>query len=193
LHKFVLGRKTELAEQLEILLKECMKGRRQSQETLYRRFASAMYGLCLQYASSEEDAQDILQDGFMKVFSKLDQVKNPEAFPGWIRRIMINTALEHYRSQIVLQPVEELKGGGMEEPGDRALNDLTIEELVRLIQGLSPQYRMVFNLYAIEGYSHQEISEELGISVGTSKSNLSRARAILQEKIKKMYGSAISR
>jgi len=182
-----------LAEQLEILLKGCRKGRRRSQELLYRRFASAMYGLCLQYASSEEDAQDILQDGFVKVFTKLDQVKNPEAFPGWIRRIMINTALERYRSQVVLQPVDELKGSIPGEEGDQVMDELTSEELVRLIQGLTPRYRMVFNLYAVEGYSHQEISEELGISVGTSKSNLSRARAILQEKIKKLYGSAISR
>jgi len=193
LHTFVLGRKTELAEQLETILKGCRKGRRKSQELLYRRFASAMYGLCLQYASSEDDAQDILQDGFVKVFTKLDQVKKPEAFPGWIRRIMINTALERYRSQVALQPVEEIKGGIPGEEEDQIMNGLSSEELVRLIQGLTPRYRMVFNLYAVEGYSHQEISEKLGISVGTSKSNLSRARAILQEKVKKIYGSAISR
>ena len=89
-----------MAEELDILLKECKRGKPGSQEELYRRFASAMYGLCLQYATSEEDAQDILQDGFIKVFAKLDQVKNPGCFPGWIRRVMINTALEKYRSQV---------------------------------------------------------------------------------------------
>jgi RNA polymerase sigma-70 factor (ECF subfamily) len=182
-----------LAEKLEILLKGCKRGRARSQEALYRRFASAMYGLCLQYASSEEDAQDILQEGFIKVFGKLDQVKNPEALPGWIRRIMINTALERYRNKVTHQSVDDLKGGGPEELPDRILAELTCEELVALIQELSPRYRLVFNLYAVEGYSHQEISEALGISVGTSKSNLSRARAILQEKIKKIYGSAITR
>ena len=182
-----------MAETLEILLKGCKKGRKKSQEALYRRFASAMYGLCLQYASCEEDAQDILQDGFIKVFGKLDQVRNPEALPGWIRRIMINTALERYRGQMNLQPVDDLKEGKHTEGVDQILTELTCEELVTIIQGLSPKYRMVFNLYAIEGYSHQEISRELGISVGTSKSNLSRARAILQERIKKMYGSAIAR
>jgi RNA polymerase sigma-70 factor (ECF subfamily) len=182
-----------LAEKLEILLKGCKRGKAKSQEALYRRFASAMYGLCLQYASSEEDAQDILQEGFIKVFGKLDQVKNPQALPGWIRRIMINTALERYRNQVMHQSVDDLRGGGGEEVPDQILADLTCEELVALIQELSPRYRMVFNLYAVEGYSHQEISEELGISVGTSKSNLSRARAILQEKIKKIYGSAIIR
>jgi RNA polymerase sigma-70 factor (ECF subfamily) len=125
----------------------------------------------------------------MKVFSKIDQVKNPAAFPGWIRRVMINTALEKYRSQVVLQRLDEVReeeDGAMDES---VLDSIACEELVALIQTLTPRYRMVFNLYAIEGYTHQEISQELGISVGTSKSNLSRARAILQEKIHKLYGS----
>ena len=182
-----------MAEKLEILLKDCKRGRRKSQEELYHRFASAMYGICLQYASGEEDAEDILQDGFIKVFAKLEQVKNPAAFPGWIRRLMINTALEKYRSHVVLQRVDDYKGEVHEVSDDSIFGELTCDELVALIQTLSPKYRMVFNLYAIEGYSHQEISEELGISIGTSKSNLSRARAILQEKIKNMYGSAIVR
>jgi RNA polymerase sigma-70 factor (ECF subfamily) len=182
-----------LAEQLDILLKECKRGKSGSQEILYRRFASAMYGLCLQYASSEEDAQDILQEGFIKVFAKLDQVKNPAALPGWIRRVMINTALEKYRSQVVLQRVDELREDYHEDTGNEALDKISCEELVALIQTLTPRYRMVFNLYAIEGYSHQEISEELGISVGTSKSNLSRARTILQDKVKSIYGSAFVR
>jgi len=182
-----------LAEKLDILLKECKRGKSGSQEKLYRRFASAMYGLCLQYASNEEDAQDILQDGFIKVFAKLDQVKNPAALPGWIRRVMINTALERYRSQVILQRVDELREEPQVDSGNEALDRISCDELVTLIQTLSPRYRMVFNLYAIEGYSHQEISEELGISVGTSKSNLSSARGILQEKIRSVYGSAIVR
>ena len=182
-----------MAEKLDILLKECKRGKSGSQEKLYRRFASAMYGLCLQYASDEEDAQDILQDGFIKVFAKLDQVKNPAALPGWIRRVMINTALERYRSQVILQRVDELREEPQVDSGNEALDRISCDELVALIQTLSPRYRMVFNLYAIEGYSHQEISEELGISVGTSKSNLSRARGILQEKIRSVYGSAIVR
>lgn len=182
-----------MADQLEILIKECKRGKARSQEALYRKFASAMYGLCLQYASSEEDAQDIMQEGFIKVFSKLDQVKNPAAFPGWIRKVMINTALEKYRSQVFLQRVDDLKGELNEEMDDGIYNSLTSKELVQLIQTLSPKYRLVFNLYAVEGYSHVEISRELGISVGTSKSNLSRARAILQSRIKKLYGSAITK
>lgn len=180
-----------MAEKLEILLKGCRQGRAKSQEALYRRFSGAMYGLCLQYASSEEDAQDILQEGFIKVFRKLDQVKNPDAFPGWIRRIMINTALEKYRSQVLLQRIDEGAGEAEKTSDDTIFENLTCQELVALIQTLTPRYRMVFNLYAIEGYTHQEISEELGISVGTSKSNLSRARTILQEKIKLIYGTTI--
>ena len=182
-----------MAEELDILLKGCKRGKPRSQEALYRRFASAMYGICMQYASSEEDAQDILQEGFIKVFNKLDQVKNPAAFPGWIRRVMINTALEKYRSQVILQRVDDVKDDLTNEVGNSVLENLTSHELVDLIQSLTPRYRMVFNLYAIEGYNHKEISEELGISVGTSKSNLSRARVILQEKIKNIYGSAIVR
>jgi RNA polymerase sigma-70 factor (ECF subfamily) len=182
-----------LADKLDILIKGCKKGKPKSQEALYRRFASAMYGICLQYASSEEDAQDIMQEGFIKVFNKLDQVKNPAAFPGWIRRVMINTALEKYRSQVILQRVDDVKEDIREDSDVGVFESLTSQELVELIQTLSPKYRMVFNLYAIEGYSHQEISDELGISIGTSKSNLSRARAILQEKVKSIYGSIIVR
>jgi RNA polymerase sigma-70 factor (ECF subfamily) len=193
LHKFVTGRKTGLAEQLEILLRECRKGKPKSQEVLYKKFAAAMYGICLQYASSEEDAQDILQEGFVKVFRKLDQVKNPAAFPGWIRRVMINTALEKYRSQVLLQRIDEVREEAEEATGDGVFDNLTCQELVGLIQTLPPRYRMVFNLYAIEGYSHQEIGKELGITVGTSKSNLSRARDILQDRIKKMYGTVLAR
>lgn len=180
-----------MAEKLEILIKGCRKGNRKSQEELYRRFSSAMYGLCLQYASNEEDARDILQEGFIKVFNKIDQVKNPAAFPGWVRRIMINTALEKYRSQVVLKKVDELRAESEMEVMNNAFENLTVEELVEIIQGLTPRYRMVFNLYAIEGYNHKEIGEMLGISEGTSKSNLSRARGILQERIIAIYGSAV--
>ena len=178
-----------MAVELDILLKGCKRGKPKSQEALYKRFAPAMYGICLQYASSEEDAQDIMQEGFVKVFRKLEQVKNPAAFPGWIRRVMVNTALEKYRSHVHLQRIDDVI-----EEADTAMENgifesLTCQELVALIQTLTPQYRLVFNLYAIEGYSHQEISLELEISVGTSKSNLSRARGILQEKIKNIYGT----
>ncbi len=178
-----------MAEQLEILIKGCKKGRARSQEQLYKLFSAAMYGLCLQYASDEDDAKDILQDGFVKVYQKIDQVKNPKAFPGWIRRVMINTALEKYRSQVLLQRMDESQQIWKEEVSEDVLDRLSAEALLTLIKELSPKYKMVFNLYAIEGYSHREIGEMLQISEGTSKSNLSRARSILQEKVKKLYGT----
>lgn len=178
-----------MAEQLDILINGCKKGKSRSQEQLYRQFSGAMYGLCLQYASDEDDAKDILQDGFVKVFQKIDQVKEPKAFPGWIRRVIINTALEKYRSQVLVQRIDESQQLIKEEVSEDVLDQLNAEVLVEMIQGLTPKYRMVFNLYAIEGYSHKEIGEMLEISEGTSKSNLSRARAILQEKVKKVYGT----
>jgi RNA polymerase sigma-70 factor (ECF subfamily) len=178
-----------LAEHLKILIDGCRKGDPASQERLYRQFSAAMYGLCLQYASSEEDAQDILQDGFIKVFRKIKQVKEPRALPGWIRRIMINTALEKYRSQVVLERIDSTHEGLNLVEDDSILDRMSADTLVGLIQGLSPKYRMVFNLYAVEGYSHKEISDMLGISEGTSKSNLSRARAILQDKVIETFGS----
>ncbi|MFC2090112.1 RNA polymerase sigma factor [Bacteroidota bacterium] len=177
-----------MAEQLEILIEGCKKGKGDSQEKLYRRFSAAMYGLCQQYASSPEDAQDILQDGFVKVFKKIDQVKDTKAFPGWIRRVMINTALERYRSQVRMQNLDEEPAVWKEQVTDDILDELSAEAIIELIQQLSPKYKVVFNLYAIEGYSHKEISEKLNISEGTSKSNLSRARAILQERVKELYG-----
>lgn len=178
-----------MAVKLDILIEGCRKGDQGSQERLYRQFSNAMYGLCLQYASSEEDAQDILQDGFVKVFKKIDQVKDPKAFPGWIRRVMINTALERYRSQVVLKRVDEEPSLTDELVTEDTLDNLNAEILVAMIQELTPKYRMVFNLYAIEGYNHKEIGEMMNISEGTSKSNLSRARAILQEKVRKVYGN----
>ena len=108
-------------------------------------------------------------------------------------KVMINTALEKYRSQVLLQRLDDVSEEADAARDDRIFDNLTCDELVGLIRTLTPKYRMVFNLYAIEGYSHQEISEELGISVGTSKSNLSRARAILQEKIKKIYGAVFAK
>ncbi len=176
-----------MAEQLEILIEGCKKGRADSQEKLYRQFSAAMYGLCQQYASSQEDAKDILQDGFVKVFRKIDQVKEAKAFPGWIRRVMINTALERYRSQVSMQSIDDEPSIMKEQITDDVLDALSAETIIKLIQELTPKYKMVFNLYAIEGYSHKEISEKLNISEGTSKSNLSRARAILQVKVRELY------
>jgi RNA polymerase sigma factor (sigma-70 family) len=174
-------------DQLDNIIKGCLDGDRKSQERLYKMFSSKMFGLCLQYSDNYDDAKDILQEAFIKVFQKLGQFDHRGSFEGWMRRIMINTALEKYRSHLHLYPLtgEEMKkeGPAYEEVFER----LSANDLIRLVQELPPRYRMVFNLYAIEGYAHKEISEILGITIGTSKSNLARARGILQEKVKVLY------
>jgi RNA polymerase sigma-70 factor (ECF subfamily) len=146
-----------------------------------------MFGVCLRYAGSREDAQDILHEGFLKIFEKINQFESRGSFEGWIRRIMVNTALEKFRNHNKVVNVQE-SVEEYERKSDGDLNDnITANELLKMINELSPQYKVVFNLYAIEGYSHKEISKMLGITEGTSKSNLSRARTILQEKVKEYY------
>jgi RNA polymerase sigma-70 factor (ECF subfamily) len=149
-----------------------------------------MFGLCLQYADNYDDACDILQDGFIKVYRKMDQYTGKGSFEGWIRRIMINTALERYRSQLHMYPLTEGTVKTDQMLYEEVFEKLSARDLVKLIQDLPPRYRMVFNLYAIEGYTHKEIAEMMGITVGTSKSNLSRARDILQRKVNKYFESS---
>lgn len=141
----------------------------------------------MRYAGNYDDAQDILQDGFLKVFEKIDQFGFKGAFEGWIRKIMVNTALERFRTNYqVININDNLKEIDREQTGDFT-SDIDARELIRFVQELSPKYRIVFNLYAIEGYSHKEIADMLGITEGTSKSNLSRARDILQDKVNRFY------
>ena len=155
------------------IIQGCLKGDRKSQERLYMLFAKRMFGLCLQYADNYDDASDIMQEGFIKVFSKLEQYKGKGSFEGWMRRIMINTALERYRSHVHMYPLTDRVVKQDEMSYEEVLEKLTAADLIKLVQELPPRYRMVFNLYAIEGYSHKEIAEMMGITTGTSKSNLS--------------------
>jgi RNA polymerase sigma factor (sigma-70 family) len=176
-----------LAESLEHIINGCRDRNPLAQKELYETFKSKMFGICLRYAGNYQDAQDILQDGFLKVFEKIDQFGFKGAFEGWIRRIIVNTALERFRTNYrVININDNLKEIDHEYTGEFT-SDIDARELIRFIQELSPKYRMVFNLYAIEGYSHKEIGEMLGITEGTSKSNLSRARDILQEKVNRFY------
>jgi RNA polymerase sigma-70 factor (ECF subfamily) len=177
-------------DQLDNIIDGCLKGDRKSQERLYTMFSKRMFGLCLQYADNQDDAADILQEGFIKVFRKLGQFGGKGSFEGWIRRIMINTALERYRSQVRLYPLTDQTMKKDEMVDEEVFERLSAADLIRLVQELPPRYRMVFNLYAIEGYSHKEIGEMMGISVGTSKSNLSRARDILQQKVKQYFDTS---
>lgn len=166
------------------LIKGCLAGDRRMQELLYQRFSPKMYAVCLRYASKAEDSQDILQDGFVKVFKNLHMYRGDGSFEGWIRRIFVNTAIEHYRRQVNMYPVTEGHENLLETKETSAFDTLSMKDLVKIIQELSPGYRTVFNLYVIEGYSHKEIGELIGISEGTSKSQLARAKGILQNIIR---------
>lgn len=154
------------------------------QEELYRRFSPRMYAVCLRYAGHAEEAQDILQEGFVKVFKKLDSFRGDGSFEGWVRRIFVNTAIEHFRRKRYLQPVTEKEENTIEGKYLSVLDNLAEKDIMALIQQLSPGYRTVFNMYVVEGYTHKEIGDLLGISEGTSKSQLSRAKVILQDLVK---------
>ncbi len=176
-----------LLKDIELLIKACKKNRPDAQKELYEHLSGKMFGVCLQYAKDYTEAEDILQDGFIKVFTKISQYNFKGSFEGWVRRIMVNCALERFRKQNLLYTVSEIQDYDSKLVADDVMAELSSKELLKLIQKLSPQYKTVFNLFAIEGYSHQEISEMLKISVGTSKSNLSRARVILQGKVEALY------
>jgi RNA polymerase sigma factor (sigma-70 family) len=176
-----------LVEEINNIIKECIAGKRESQHRLYNRFSPKMFGLCLQYMGDYDEAQDVLQEGFIKVFKNLKQFNNKGSFEGWIRKIIINTAIEKFRKKNYLYPLEDAVEYNETYAYDDIIENVSAKDLMNIIQNLSPQYRVVFNLYAIEGYSHKEISIKLNISEGTSKSNLSRARSILQEKVEKHF------
>ena len=166
------------------LINGCIDGNRRMQEELYRRFSPRMYAVCLRYASNAEEAEDILQEGFIKVFKKLDSFRREGSFEGWIRRIFVNTAIEHFRRKRYLQPVTEKEENTLEGQYLSILDDLAERDIMALVQQLSPGYRTIFNMYVVEGYTHKEIGDMLGISEGTSKSQLSRAKVILQEMVR---------
>jgi RNA polymerase sigma-70 factor (ECF subfamily) len=173
---------------IDSLLEGCKNGDRKAQESLYKALASKMMGVCMRYAKDTFEAEDILQMGFVKVFQKVSEFRSDGSFEGWIRRIMVNTAIETYRKNL-----RSLNMVNIDEVYDQPqstfdMGKLELNDLMKLVQQLSNGYRIVFNMYAIEGYSHKEIAKKLGISEGASKSQLSRARAILKDKIIKMEG-----
>jgi RNA polymerase sigma factor (sigma-70 family) len=162
-----------------------MEGDRRMQEELYRRFSPRMYAVCLRYASNAEEAEDILQEGFIKVFKKLSSFRSEGSFEGWVRRIFVNTAIEQFRRKKYLLPVTEKEENTIEGKYFSVLDELAEKDILALVRELSPGYRTVFNMYVVEGYTHKEIADMLGISEGTSKSQLSRAKVILQDMVKK--------
>jgi RNA polymerase sigma-70 factor (ECF subfamily) len=167
------------------LIEGCINGNRQMQYQLYERFASKMYGVCLRYAGNAAEAEDILQEGFIKVFNKIGSFRSEGSFEGWVRRIFVNTAIEHFRKKTYQQPITDYEENTIEGKYENVLDSMAEKDIIALVQQLSPGYRTVFNLYVIEGYTHKQIAEILGISEGTSKSQLSRAKLILQDMVQK--------
>ncbi|UEG48524.1 RNA polymerase sigma factor [Ferruginibacter lapsinanis] len=165
------------------LIRECITGNRKMQELLYNRFSSKMYAVCLRYCSNSDDAQDLLQEGFVKVFNNLEKYRGDGSFEGWIRRIFVNTSIEYFRRKVTLTTVTETQETAIQDKDWNALESMAEKDIIKMIQQLSPGYRQVLNMYVIEGYSHKEISEILGISEGTSKSQLARAKVILKKMI----------
>lgn len=165
------------------LIRGCLSGDNRMQEQLYNRFAPKMYAVCLRYSNNADDAQDLLQEGFIKIFKNLDRFRAEGSFEGWVRRVFVNTSIEHYRRKVNLTSTSEREETLIEDSSFNALDKLAEKDIIKLVQDLSPGYRAVFNMYAIEGYSHKEIGGILGISEGTSKSQLARAKGILQKKV----------
>jgi RNA polymerase sigma-70 factor (ECF subfamily) len=175
-------------EDLEPIISECNAGNPKAQAKLYHLYAPKMYGVCLRYARDAAEAEDFLQEGFIKVFANLKSFRNEGSFEGWVRRIMINVSLEKIRKQHIMYPVEDVSIYDSVNFSDDVVSRISANDLLKLIQTLPPRYRLVFNLYVIEGFTHQEIAKEMSITEGTSKSNLARAREIMKRKVQENFG-----
>ncbi len=167
------------------LIKGCIEGDRRMQKELYDRFSPKMYAVCIRYMGNADDAQDILQEGFIKIYKNLERFRGDGSFEGWVRRIFVNTAIEQIRKKKMDVSLTE-KEETIEYKSVSAIDNINEKDLLKIVSGLSPGYRSVFNMYVVEGFSHKEIGELLGINEGTSKSQLARARMILQERIKRI-------
>lgn len=175
-----------MQESEDILIQKCIEWDQTAQNRLYKIYASKMLAVCIRYAKNREEAEDILQEGFMKVFENINKFRKEGSLEGWIRRIMYNTAIQKFRQKNELDYAISIDNPGSyltHETQDDIISNIQAKELLKLIQELPPRYQLVFNLYVFEGLKHREIAEKLGVTEGTSKSNLSDARSILQRKI----------
>jgi RNA polymerase sigma-70 factor (ECF subfamily) len=169
---------------LEKLINNCKQGNRKAQEELYRKYSGVLFGMCLKYSRNKTEAEDNLHDSFMTIYNKIGQFTNKGSFEGWMKRITVNTVLQKFRKEQYLNVVSENMGEEVDIESDYT-EDIKLSTLLGYIQELPNKYRLTFNLYVLDGYTHKEISELLGTSAGTSKSNLARAKMILKEKIEK--------
>ena len=175
---------------LRLIIEGCKEGRRRAQEQLFKLFYSKMMIVCMRYARDEDEASDILQDGFLKVFSKLDKYDYKGSFEGWIRRIMVNTAIDYVRKKkndfILMNENQNLEDFVLvDDEMEEEEPEFTPNQIIQAMQNLSPAYRMIFNLYVFENLTHREIAEQLKISEGTSKSNLAKAKKNMKKILKK--------
>ena len=173
--------------QLDEIIRGCISGKPEAQEALYKKFSGKLFGVSLRYTKDYSSAEDVLHEGFIKIFKNISGFKGSGSLEGWMRRIIINTALERFRKNFQLFSISEINEQEESLNYNHILTEIAAKDLLNLIQELPSAYRMVFNLYAIDGYTHKEIGEILSISEGTSKSNLSRARKILQAKVKDRF------
>lgn len=174
---------------LNKLIAQCKQQDRKAQEKIYRKYSGKFFTLCLKYSGNYEQAKDNLQDGFIKIFQNISQYKGKGSFEGWMTRVIINTALKKHQDKSIFLTINE---DYLEEPEVEVDEEILTEKfLIQIVQELPERYRLVFNLYTMEGLSHKEISALLNISVGTSKSNLSRARIKLKERIEFARSSKI--
>lgn len=168
-----------------LLADQCKKGDASAQEKLYAQFSRQMYVICLRYTRSQLEAEDVLQEAFIKVFNKIDQFKGETTIGGWIKKIVVNTALNSQRRKLYMFPMTDIEELTIHPEAEVTLSGFHLEELLGMIRSLPEGCHVIFNLYAIEGYSHKEIAEQLNISVGTSKSQYSRAKQLLKNMIDK--------
>lgn len=175
---------------LEELVNQCKKGDRKSQAQLYRKYSNILFGICLKYSKNKTEAEDNLHDSFMTIFDKVGQFRSEGSFEGWMKRITVNTVLQKYRKSEHLHVVSE----NMEQEDEDAeslYTNVALQTLLKYIQELPNKYRLTFNMYVLDGYTHREIGEQLGTSTGTSKSNLARARKILKERIEQELNKSV--
>ncbi|MFD2724830.1 RNA polymerase sigma factor [Hyunsoonleella rubra] len=166
---------------LNQLIENCKINDTKAQGELYKRFSSKLFSTCLKYSRNYAEAEDNLQDAFLTIFDKIEQYKHKGSFEGWLKRITVNTVLQRYRNEKVFDIVNENIAEDVEIDIDE--EQVSLDYLLQIIQDLPDRYRLVFNLYVLDGYSHKDIAEMLKITIGTSKSNLARARQILKQTI----------
>ena len=167
----------------EKLIKGCIKGSREMQQALYDKYSGSMYAVACRYAKAQQEAEDILQEAFIKVFQCIDTFRQESSLGYWLKRIVVNTALNNQRGKLYLYPMVDVTELRHWHEDEMAISNYSHQELIEMVQELPDGCRVIFNLYAIEGYKHHEIAKELDISEGTSKSQYSRAKMLLQQKL----------